>query len=265
MHLITVDGVTVEVTRKKVKHLRLTVYPFDGRVRVSAPLLADDETVRQAIVARLAWIRRHLARSSGAWPSSGGAWPSSGGQVVPETHEYVSGEIHDFRGAGHLLNVIEHDGPGKVIRRHGDEADHTYLAPSPLAETRPPVIDLYVRRGSSADRRGAVLTAWYRAELKAQIPPLLAKWQPVIGVEAAAWGVKAMRTRWGSCNSTARRVWINLELAKKAPHLLEYVLVHELVHLLERGHGAAFKAHMDRFLPGWQQMRAELNRAHPVA
>jgi len=257
MHQITVDGVAVEVTRKRVKHLRLTVYPSDGRVCLSAPLRADDETVRQAIVARLAWIRRHLARSGGAWPS--------GGQVVPETHEYVSGETHDFRGVSHLLNVIEHDGPGRVIRRHGDEADHAYLAPPPLMETRPPVIDLYVRRGSSTDRREAVLTAWYRAELKAQIPPLLAKWQPVIGVEAAAWGVKAMRTRWGSCNSTARRVWLNLELVKKAPHLLEYVLVHELVHLLERGHGAAFKAHMDRLMPGWQQMRAELNRSHPPA
>lgn len=251
MHQIMVDGVAVEVTRKRVKHLRLTVYPSDGRVCMSAPLRADDETVRQAIVARLAWIRRHLARS--------------GGQVVPEPHEYVSGEILDFRGAGHLLNVIEHDGPGRVIRRHGDEADHTYLGPSPLMEARPPVIDLYVRRGSSADRREAVLAAWYRAELKAQIPPLLAKWQPLIGVEAAAWGVKAMRTRWGSCNSTARRVWLNLELVKKAPHLLEYVLVHELVHLLERGHGPAFKAHMDRLLPGWQQMRAELNCSRPPA
>ena len=251
MHQITVDGVAVEVTRKRVKHLRLTVYPSDGRVCLSAPLRADDETVRQAIVARLAWIKRHLARSKG--------------QVVPETHEYVSGETHDFRGVSHLLNVIEHDGPGRVIRRHGDEADHAYLAPPPLMETRPPVIDLYVRRGSNADRREAVLIAWYRAELKAQIPPLLAKWQPVIGVEAAAWGVKAMRTRWGSCNSTARRVWLNLELVKKAPHLLEYVLVHELVHLLERGHGAAFKAHMDRLMPGWQQMRAELNRSHPPA
>lgn len=255
MHQITVDGVAVEVTRKRVKHLRLTVYPSDGRVRVSAPLRADDETVRQAIIARLAWIRRHLARSCGR----------SSGRVTAAPREFVSGETHDFQGVGHLLNVIEHDGPARVIRRHGDEADHAYLQPSLLAETRPPVIDLYVRRGSNANRREAVLAAWYRAELKAQIPPLLAKWQPVIGVEAAAWGVKAMRTRWGSCNAAARRIWLNLELAKKAPHLLEYVLVHELVHLLERGHGAAFKAHMDRFLPGWQQMRAELNRSHPAA
>ena len=163
------------------------------------------------------------------------------------------------------MNVIEHDGPARVIRRHGDEADHAYLQPPPLAETRPPVIDLYVRRGSAAVRREAVLAAWYRAELKAQIPALLAKWQPVIGVEAAAWGVKAMRTRWGSCNATARRIWLNLELAKKAPHLLEYVLVHELVHLRERGHGVRFKADMDRFLPGWRQMRAELDHSYPAA
>ena len=251
MDQITVDGLAVEITRKKVKHLRLTVYPSDGRVRVSAPLRADDEAVRQAVVARLPWIRRHLARG--------------GGPPVPAPCEYISGEIHDFRGAGHLLNVIEHDGPGRVIRRNGDEADHAYLHPLPMTDSRPPVIDLYVRRGGSANQRAAVLTAWYRAELKAQIPPLLAKWQPVIGVEAAAWGIKAMRTRWGSCNSQARRIWLNLELAKKPPHLLEYVVVHELVHLLERGHGARFRAHMDRFLPGWQRFRAELDHSHRPA
>ncbi len=251
MDQITVDGLAVEVIRKRVKHLRLTVYPFDGRVRVSAPLRADDAAVRQAIISRMAWIRRHLARSRG--------------QAAPAPRAYVSGETHDFAGVGHLLNVIEHDGAGRVVRRDGDEADHAYLAPVPITDGRPPVIDLFVRRGSDAGRRAAVLAAWYRAELKAQIPPLLAKWQPVIGVEAAAWGVKAMRTRWGSCNAAARRIWLNLELAKKPPHLLEYVLVHELVHLLERGHGARFHAHMDRFLPGWRQMRAALDGSHPPA
>ncbi len=251
MHQISVEGLAVEVIRKKVRHLRLTVYPSEGRVRVSAPLRADDEAVRQAVVARLAWIRRHLA--------------SSGGRVAHAPREYVSGETHDFGGVGHLLNVIEHDGRGRVVRRDGDEADHTYLRPSPIRDSRPPVIDLYVRRGSNVAQRAAVLAAWYRAELKAQIPALLAKWQPVIGVEAAAWGVKDMRTRWGSCNSTARRIWLNLELAKKPPRLLEYVLVHELVHLLERGHGVRFKAHMDRFLPGWRQLRAELDHSRAPA
>ena len=117
---------------------------------------------------------------------------------------------------------------------------------------------------AAARPSAAVLQAWYRAELKAQIPPLLAKWQPVIGVEAAAWGVRVMKTRWGSCNSVSRRIWLNLELARKPPHLLEYVVVHELVHLLERGHGARFKARMDHFLPVWRRLRAELNGSAPA-
>ena len=158
----------------------------------------------------------------------------------------VSGESHYFLGRRFRLRVTEHTGPAKVIVR----------------STR--FIDLHVRPGASGDEREQVLHRWYRAQLKALIPPLLEKWQPVLGVQAADWGIKRMKTKWGSCNVSARRIWFNLELAKKPVRCLEYITVHELVHLLERHHNDRFTALMDRFLPQWRLYRDELNRA-PLA
>ena len=140
------------------------------------------------------------------------------------------------------MNVIYQPGPPKVVIRN-----KSYL-------------DLYVRPGSDLAQRQRVMTAWYRRQLKRQIPLLLAKWQPIIGVEANEWGVKQMKTKWGTCNIRARRIWLNLELAKKPTHCLEYIIVHELVHLLERLHNVRFRAFMDRFMPQWRSYRDELNQ-----
>ena len=118
-----------------------------------------------------------------------------------------------------------------------------------------------MRPGSDTVRREQVLLGWYRRQLKELIPPLIAHWEPILGVQVAAWGVKAMKTRWGTCNPAARRIWLNLELVKKPPDCLEYIVEHEMVHLLERGHGDRFVAHMDRFLPRWRELRAVLNQA----
>ena len=133
---------------------------------------------------------------------------------------------------------------------------------APLDARRPRTNRWTFRGGSEA--REAVLYAWYRAWLKAQIPPLIAKWEPVVGVQVAEWGVKRMKTRWGSCNIQARRIWLNLELVKKPPQCLEYVLVHEMVHLLERLHNDRFRAYMDQCMPQWRLYRDELNAA-PLA
>ena len=119
-------------------------------------------------------------------------------------------------------------------------------------------LHLHVRPGASAGERQRALSNWYRQELKALIPPLLARWQPVLGVQAAEWGVRSMKTRWGSCNIRARRIWLSLELARKPVECLEYVVVHELVHLLERGHNQRFYAYLDRFLPTWRLARTAL-------
>jgi predicted metal-dependent hydrolase len=122
-------------------------------------------------------------------------------------------------------------------------------------------LELRVRPGTDQQNREAVLHRWYRRLLREQILELIAKWQPVIGVNVAAWGIKKMKTRWGTCNIAARRIWLNLELAKKTPSCLEYILVHEMIHLLERHHNDVFRDYMDRFMPQWRIHRDELNRS----
>lgn len=155
--------------------------------------------------------------------------------------EMVNGESHYFLGRRYRLRVHEQDGAARVALRG-------------VAS-----MDLFVRPGSSAERRQAVLLDWHRASLRSVITDLLAYWQPVLGVQATQWGIKKMKTKWGSCNVSARRIWLNLELAKKPLQCLEYILVHELVHLLERNHTERFTALMDRHLPDWRTRRQVLN------
>ena len=229
MHQIRVGDLVVDVVRKEIKNLHLAVYPPDGRVRVAAPLLLDDEAVRLAVIARLAWIRRQQARFAG--------------QERQSAREYVSGESHYYQGNRYLLDVVYHDGPPGVVPRNKT------------------TLELLVRTGSNAAKRERVLLAWYRRQLKAAVLPLLAKWEPILGVEVAQWGVRQMKTRWGTCNVQARRIWMNLELAKKPVQCLEFIFVHEMVHLLERDHNDRFVALMDCFLRPWRFLREELNQA----
>jgi hypothetical protein len=149
-------------------------------------------------------------------------------------------------GDRYLLNVVYQDGPPQVAIRNKA------------------TIDLMVRNGSDAAQRERVLLAWYRRQLKQMIPSLIAKWEPLMGVQVAEWGVKVMKTRWGACNPEAHRIWLNLELIKKPANCLEYIVVHEMVHLLERHHSERFVACMDAFMPQWRLRRDELNRA-PLA
>ena len=226
MHQITIADQVIDVVRKNIKNLRLTVYPPDGRVRIAAPLRVNDEAVHEFAISKLAWIKKHQAKFAS--------------QARPVPLAYVSGESHYYQGERYLLNVIDQPGAPKVVIR-----DQTTL-------------DLYVRPESDLTQRQAVMNAWYRQHLKAQIPPLIEKWQPIMGVTVQAWGVKQMKTRWGTCNIQARRIWLNLELAKRPPRCLEYIVVHEMVHLLERLHNVRFKAFMDQFLPPWRRYQEEL-------
>ncbi|MDO8672176.1 MAG: SprT family zinc-dependent metalloprotease [Dehalococcoidia bacterium] len=229
--LINVGGIDMEVVRKKIKNVNLRVYPPDGRVRISAPISMSDKKMRLAIVDMLPWIRRHQAKFEV--------------QARPSSREMVSDESHYFLGQRYRLNIVDHNGAGKVELR-----DNSFM-------------DLCLRPECSAGQREQVLQRWYRDQLRALVPPLLTKWQPALGVQAAEWRIKKMKTRWGSCNCTARRVWFNLELAKKPPQCLEYVVVHELAHLLERRHNNRFKTILDGHLPLWRQLREELNRTLP--
>ncbi len=225
---ITVGHLSVEVVRKRIKHLHLGVYPPHGRVRVSAPLVVSDDAVRLAVIGKLSWIKKQQAKFNA--------------QPRQSQRQMVNGESHYFLGQRYRLRVREHEGPTRVGLR-GTAS-----------------LDLYVRHETTAEQRERILQHWYRQQLKALIPPLLEKWQPVIGVQVADWGVKKMKTKWGSCNIVARRIWFNLELAKKPAQCLEYVAVHELVHLMERNHNARFRTLMDRFMPEWRLHRDGLNQ-----
>jgi predicted metal-dependent hydrolase len=225
---LTVSGIRVEVLRKDIKNLHLGVYPPNGRVRVAAPLVVSNEAVRLAVIDKLGWIKRQKAKFAH--------------QSRQSRREMVNGESHYFLGQRYRLRVHEQDGPARVALRG-------------VAS-----LDLFVRRGTNSDQRESILLRWHREQLKALIPDLLEKWQPILGVQVAGWGVKKMKTKWGSCNPAARSVWFNLELAKKPVKCLEYIVVHELVHLLERNHTDRFTSLMDSHLPQWRQYRAMLNR-----
>lgn len=231
-HLIHVRGTTVEIVRKDIKNLHLGVYPPNGRVRVAAPLYLDDDAVRLAVISRLGWIRRKQADFER--------------QHRQSQREFVSGESHYFQGRRYRLDVIERDSPPTIRLRNNT------------------TMELGVRPGTDRDGREAALYRWYRHELRDQLPGFLAKWEPRVGVAVADVRIRKMKTLWGSCNIEARRIWLNLELIKKPPSCLEYVFVHEMVHLIERRHNARFQGLMDRFMPQWRLHRDELNRA-PLA
>lgn len=228
-HQIKVSGLTVDVVRKDIKNLHLAVYPPAGRVRVAAPLRVSDEAVRLAVVSRLGWIKRQKSKFTS--------------QARQSEREYVSGESHYFQGKRYRLNVIYQSGASRVVIRNKS------------------AIDLYVRVGSDREQRERVMLAWYRQHLKEQIPALIEKWEPVLGVRVADWRVKQMKTKWGTCNVEARRIWLNLELAKKSTQCLEYIIVHEMVHLLERHHNDHFAEQMRKYMPQWKLHREELNRS----
>ena len=229
MHQITVNGFVVDVVRKDIKNLHLGVYPPAGRVRVAAPLKVNDEAVRLFTISKLTWIKHQQAKFAG--------------QERQSARELVSGESHYYQGRRYLLNVIYRTGTPTVGLRNNK------------------TMDLCVRPGSTTSERERVLTAWYRQRLKAEIPPLIEKWEEIIGVQVDEWAVKQMKTKWGTCNIKARRIWLNLELIKKPVHCLEYIIVHEIIHLLERHHNTRFEGYMNRFMPQWQHYREELNRA----
>ena len=225
---ILVSGIEVEVHRKKIKNMHLSVLPPEGSVRISAPLHIRDETIQSFVIKKSSWIKRHVDRIQS--------------QPKPAEPEYVSGEIFDVWGRHCTLELRY--GPVNHMEVDGDRLIMT------------------ARAASTAHQRERVMTEWYRRQLKAALPELIRKWENVIGVKAGSVNVKNMRTRWGTCNTKEKRIWINLRLAKKLPKCLEYVVVHELVHLKEKGHNAVFYGYMDRYLSDWRSIRRDLN--HPA-
>lgn len=221
-----IGNLNVEVRRKAIKNLHISVLPPSGVVRVSAPLKMSDDAVKMAVANRLQWIKKQQRAFKN--------------QARETEREIVSGESHYLWGKRYLLEVLPTTG------KHSLEVEHRK-------------IKLFVRPNTDLKKQTAVIESFYRNELKREIAKLLEKWQPKMGVVAKRFGVKKMKTLWGSCNTDTASIWLNLELAKKPPECLEYVVVHELTHLLERHHNARFMAHMDNFLPNWQIIKQRLN------
>lgn len=211
---------TVDIERKRVKTLRIVVYPGDGRVRVSAPARSTDAAVRAFVELKADWIRKHLTK--------GATKPKA------EPLSYVSGETHRFFGKEYPLSVE----PGT----------------KPRAFLRGDTLVLQVSEGSAKDFKEAVMAEFFRDELKKILPAMMDRREAQMDVKAVEWRVRRMKTKWGTCNVRDKRVWFSTELAKKPPEFVEYVVTHELAHLIERGHGPRFKALLDRFYPGWREV-----------
>lgn len=227
MKQIMLGDIPVDVAQKDIKNVHLSVYPPSGKVRISVPSRMDMDTIRVFAISKLSWIKKQQNKFRS--------------QVRETPRECITRESHYFLGKRYLLKVIQKSAQPEVILRH---------------ET----IELYVRGNSSIGQKRTVLNDWYRQRLKEIAPQYVSKWEKIMRVKVKEVGIKRMKTKWGTCNRDAKRIWLNLELAKKPIQCFEYIVVHEMVHLLERGHNERFIALMNKFLPQWRAHREELNR-----
>lgn len=226
MKNILINDIEVEVQKKYIKNLHLYILPPQGNVRISAPRNMSEDAIHMFLVSKLPWIKKHQEKFRN--------------QPRQLQREYVSGEAVFLWGKCYQLEVV-YSNTNNAVQLEGDK------------------IIFQVRESSTTVQREKVLNEWYRENIKKEIPELLRKWQEIIGVTALEWSVKNMKTRWGTCNIRDKRIWLNLQLVKKHPQCLEYIIVHELVHLLEKKHNNNFIAYMDRFLPDWRTIKEQLN------
>lgn len=224
---VQLGSLAVEVVRKDIRNVHLSVHPPTGRVRIAAPRHLSVDAIRAFAIGKLGWIQQRQKKLLE--------------QEREAPREYLERETHYVWGRRCLLSVIEHGAPPSVEWRH-----HR--------------LTLSVRPATDAEGRAEVLGAWYRDQLRAVAHPLVARWEQRLGVSVDRLFVQRMRTRWGSCNPAASTIRLNTDLAKKPGECLEYIIVHELVHLLEPTHNDRFVALMGQFLPGWPHRRELLNR-----
>lgn len=227
MKEIVLDGISISVTKKSIKNMYLRVVPPDGEVRITAPRKVSDESIRRFAISRLSWIKKQRKYFKE--------------RPRHVERKYVTGESCYLWGKKYCLDV-----------QYSNARNRVYLSGDKLV--------LQVRQESTFAQRECVLNEWYRGQMKQVIPDLLRKCENIVGVQAKEWRIKNMRTKWGTCNIQKKRIWLNLQLAKKTPECLEYIIVHELVHLLERNHNKTFYGYMDRFYPNWRKVRDSLNQ-----
>lgn len=222
---IVISDINIEVQKKNIKNMHLSVLPPDGKVRISVPVNAKDETIRLFAISKIGWIKKQIDRFQN--------------QPRQTEREFVSGESHYVWGRRYRMEI-----------RHNHRNN---------VEIKGNKLILTVREFSTTQQREKIMTEWYRKQLKEKLLELVEKWEEIIGVKAETVRVKNMLTRWGTCNTKDKRIWINLQLAKKPIECLEYVIVHELVHLLEKSHNSVFVDYMDKFLPDWRVTKDLLN------
>jgi predicted metal-dependent hydrolase len=225
--VMQLGDIAVHVTLKNIRNVHLGVYPPAGRVRMAAPARMRLDAIRALAISKLPWIRRQQK--------------SFHDQEREAPRDYVKGESHYLWGRRYLLAVEERDAPPEIQVRHGR-------------------LVFRVRPGTDASRRADLMAEWYRRELKVAAGRLLQRWQPIVGVVPNQFFVQKMRTKWGSCNALARNIRLNTELAKKPRECLEYIVVHELIHLHEPTHNARFARLMESLMPMWRERRRALNR-----
>jgi predicted metal-dependent hydrolase len=227
MTVIKVGGLAVEVTKKDIKNIHLGVYPPVGRVRLSAPLASDNEKIRLFIVSKIPWIRKNQRKFINKERQS--------------LREYISRESHYFQGRRYLLNLdIAPNNKNTVLLKKS-------------------VIQLKLKEQFDTQKRKEILESWYRETLRERLTPFIKKWENQLGVISKEWKIKKMKTKWGSCNQDARRVWFNLELAKVDDYCIDYVVMHELAHLKVRNHGKQFIQILNTNMSDWEHRRAQLN------
>jgi len=224
---IELGEITVDVVQKDIKNIHLSVYPPTGKVRIAAPLRMDLDTIRVFAITKLDWIKSRQQKLRE--------------QPRETPREYLDRESHYVWGRRYLLEIIEKDATPQIELRHNKMC-------------------FQIRPATSDERKQEILETWYREQLKAVVPGLIAKWQPLMGVKVERYFVQRMKTKWGSCSPGTKRIRLNTELAKKPPECLEYIVVHELVHLLEPTHNKRFISLMDQFMPKWRFYKDELNQ-----
>jgi len=227
MEQITLGDIVIDVELKDIKNVHLSVYPPAGKVRIAAPSRMSLDNIRMYSISKLSWIKKQQEKIRL--------------QIRETPREYLTKESHYFLGNRYQLKIIEHEAPPAVDVKHK-------------------TILLYVRPNTDTDKKHSIMDEWYRSQLKEYVVPIISKWEKIIGVSINEFAVKKMKTKWGTCNPEAKRIWLNLELAKKPFHCIEYIIVHELIHLLERSHNDKFVAYMNHFLPEWKHLKSELNK-----
>lgn len=226
---LIVADLPIQVERKRaLKNMYLRVYPPDGRVKITAPISTSEDTIKQYILRKMPEINKVREKMVG--------------QKRQTKREYVSGESHYLWGKAYRLQVIN-DGKKRDVEKKSNK------------------IILTVPGDSSIELKEHLITEWYRKELKRCIPAVLERCQKRMGVYANEWRVKNMTTKWGTCNIPEKRIWLNLQLVKKPPECLEYIIIHELVHLIERNHTEKFQALVEEYFPTWREVKRTLNEA----